>query len=193
MRGQSHAKTEFPFARLNGRPLIYASLGTIQNKRIEVFHTIAAACASLPVQLVIAHGGALSKEAANQLPGSPLVVSYAPQLEVIQRASLVITHGGLNTTLDALSCGVPMIVIPFVHEQPAIARRVEWTGTGEIVWSKQLSADRLRTAIELVLLNSEYQAAALRLKASCDEAGGATKASDIIERVATSGQPVSSE
>lgn len=175
LRGQSLAPVEFPFDRLDERPLIYASLGTIQNKRIEVFDTIAAACASLPIQLVIAHGGAISKEDANKLQGKPLVVDYAPQFEVIQRASLVITHGGLNTTLDALSHGVPMVVIPFVHEQPAIARRVEWTGTGEVVRSKQLERDFLRAAIEKVLGNSEYRAAALRLKVSCDQAGGVTR------------------
>jgi zeaxanthin glucosyltransferase len=181
---------EFPFESLDGRPLIYASLGTIQNKRTEVFHTIAAACASLPVQLVIAHGGALSEEIANQLPGAPLVVNYAPQLEVIQRASLVITHGGLNTTLDALICGVPMVVIPFVHEQPAIARRVEWTGSGEIVWPKQLNTDCLREAIERVLGNPKYLAIALCLKESYNQDCGVTKASDIIETVLTTCQPV---
>lgn len=190
LRGQSLVPAEFPFDLLDRRPLIYASLGTIQNKRIEVFYNIAAACAPLPVQLVIAHGGALSPPNANKLQGKPLIVSYAPQLDVIQRASLVITHGGLNTTLDALSHGVPMVVIPFVHEQPAIARRVEWTGTGEIVWSKQLSVVSLKAAIERVLGNPEYKAAALRLKASCDQAGGAIKAAEIIERVASTGQPV---
>ncbi|WP_017314909.1 glycosyltransferase [Mastigocladopsis repens] len=190
LRGRSLVPTEFPFDRLDERPLVYASLGTIQNRRVEVFQTIAAACADLPVQLVIAHGGTLSADVVNQLPGDPLVVSYAPQIEVIRRANLVITHGGLNTTLDALAYGVPLVVIPFVHEQPAIACRVQWTGTGEIVWSNQLTTERLRATIERVLGNPAYQTAALRLKASCEQAGGVTKAADIIERVITTGQPV---
>ena len=190
LRENSINTTEFPFEELDERPLVYASLGTIQNRRVEVFQTIAAACTLIPVQLVIAHGGTLSQSAIDQLPGKPLVVSYAPQLEVIRRASLVITHGGLNTTLDALSSGVPMVVIPFVHEQPAIARRVEWTGTGKIVWFKQLNPQSLRAAIEHVLGNSDYKAAALRLKTSCDRAGGVTRAADIIERAIVTGQPV---
>ncbi|GAB1540371.1 hypothetical protein NUACC21_30400 [Scytonema sp. NUACC21] len=89
LRGRSVVKAEFPFDRLDGRPLIYASLGTIQNRRLDIFQIIAAACADLNVQLVIAHGGVLPSEVSEKLPGSPLVVEYAPQLEVIRHASLV--------------------------------------------------------------------------------------------------------
>ena len=86
--------TPFPWDRLDGRRLVYASLGTLQNRRPELLRTIAAACAGVDVQLVISHGGGLSEERAGALPGSPIVVSYAPQRAVIARASLTITHAG---------------------------------------------------------------------------------------------------
>ena len=70
----------------------------------------AAACEGIAVQLVISLGGAERSAAAN-LPGRPLVVSYAPQLELLEKATLVITHAGLNTVLEALSQGVPMVAI----------------------------------------------------------------------------------
>ncbi|MEH2214536.1 glycosyltransferase [Nostoc sp.] len=68
-----------------------------------VFRCIAAACAELDVQLVIAHGGGIRKEIVRSLPGSPLVVEYAPQPDIMAKASLTITHAGMNTTLDSLS------------------------------------------------------------------------------------------
>ena len=45
------------------------------------------------------------------LPSDPVVVGYAPQLELIRRSALTISHGGLNTALESLACGVPMVVL----------------------------------------------------------------------------------
>lgn len=92
----------FPFEKLNNKFLIYASMGTLQNHRDYVFQTIAEACTNLDAQLVLSLGGGLDPEALPNLPGNPLVVKYAPQLELLQKASLNITHAGLNTTLESL-------------------------------------------------------------------------------------------
>ena len=70
----------FPFEQLTGKPLIYASMGTIQNRLLEVFQTIASACEGLDAQLVIDLGGGASPESLPNLPGNPIVVGYAPQL-----------------------------------------------------------------------------------------------------------------
>jgi zeaxanthin glucosyltransferase len=97
---------DFAWERLNGRPLVYASLGTLQNGSEEIFRIIASACAGLDVQLVISLGGGLDPERLGVLSGDPLVVRYAPQLEIVKRAAAVITHAGLNTTLESLAEGV---------------------------------------------------------------------------------------
>ena len=88
---------DFPWDRLDGRPLVYASLGTLQNGSESIFRTIAEACAGLHAQLVISLGGGLDPARLGSLPGDPLVVRYAPQLEIVKRAAAVITHAGLNT------------------------------------------------------------------------------------------------
>jgi UDP:flavonoid glycosyltransferase YjiC (YdhE family) len=76
----------FPFERLTGQPLIYASMGTIQNRGSSVFHTIAESCTGLDVQLVISLGGGLDPEAVSNLPGNPIVVKYAPQLDTAAKS-----------------------------------------------------------------------------------------------------------
>jgi zeaxanthin glucosyltransferase len=173
----------FPFDRLTGQPLIYASLGSVQNTKQEIFHCIATACEELDIQLVITHGGGLSVEAVNALPGSPLVVEYAPQLEVLAKASLTITHGGLNTVLDSLSQGVPLVAIPITFEQPGTGARIRWTGTGEVISLSRLNSSRLRTIIQRVLTEEFYLMNAARIQQSIRQSGGVKRAADIIEQV----------
>ncbi|WLT39734.1 hypothetical protein NON20_10065 [Synechocystis sp. B12] len=66
------------------------------------------------------------------LPGNPLVVNYAPQLELLQRTALTITHAGLNTTLECLNNAVPMVAIPIANDQPGVAARIAWAGVGNL-------------------------------------------------------------
>jgi len=105
---QQRPDVDFPWERLDGRPLIYASLGTLLNGAEGIFRTIAAGCASIDAQLVISLGGGLSPDTLGPLPGNPLVVRYAPQLKLLRRAAAVITHAGLNTTLESLGMVMPM-------------------------------------------------------------------------------------
>lgn len=180
----------FPFEKLTGQPLIYASMGTLQNRLGEVFENIAQACVGLDAQLVIALGGGSSPESLPELPGAPLVVGYAPQLELLQRAALTITHAGMNTALESLSNGVPMVAIPIANDQPAVAARIAWTGTGEVVSLAHSGSSRLQAAVQRVLTEDAYRQNAVKLQAAIRCAGGASRAADIVERVMQTGQPV---
>jgi MGT family glycosyltransferase len=136
----------------------------------------------LDVQLVIAHGGGLDERAVASLDGNPIAVAYAPQIEVLKRCALTLTHAGLNTVLDSLSQGVPAIAVPLTFEQPAIAARLVWVGAGRRISPGKLEAKSLRRTISEVLEEKGYSQAAQRMAASIREAGGARKAADIIER-----------
>ncbi|WP_165252337.1 glycosyltransferase [Paludisphaera soli] len=173
---------DFPWDRLDGRPLIYASLGTLQNRIAAAFRTIAEACVGLDVQLVISTGHGVAPEALGDLPGRPVVVSYAPQLELLGRAALAVTHAGLNTVLDALSVGVPMVAVPVTNEQPGTAARVAWVGAGESLPPLgRLTPEAMRAAISRVLRDPSYRQAARRIQSSIREGGGAPRAAELIE------------
>ena len=182
LRGGLPQPIPFPWEQLDGRPLVYASLGTLQNSREPLFRTFAEACRGLDVQLVLSHGGGLTASEAASLPGDPLVVSYAPQMDLLARATLTITHAGLNTVLDSMANGVPVVAVPITYEQPAIARRVEWAGAGETIAFNRLTPERLRQAIRDVLEIPRYRAAAHRLADSIKSAGGTARAADIVEK-----------
>jgi zeaxanthin glucosyltransferase len=183
----------FPFEKLTGKPLIYASMGTVQNRLLGVFKSIAEACNNLDAQLVISLGGSASPESLQGLPGNPLVVGYAPQLELLQKATLTITHAGMNTTLESLSNGVPMVAIPITNDQPGVAARLAWAGAGEVVTLSRLSVPRLRTAIQKVLTEDSYKKNAVRLQKAIQQGGGVTRAIDIVELAVSTGKPVVSQ
>jgi zeaxanthin glucosyltransferase len=181
---------DFPYEKLTGQPLIYASMGTVQNRLIGVFQQIAEACEGLDAQLVISLGGSAKPESLPKLSGSPLIVEYAPQLELLRKATLTITHGGMNTTLECLNNGVPMVAIPIANDQPGIAARLVWAGCGEAIPLKKVNVSKLRSAIRKVLTEASYKQNALRLQETIRRAGGVGRASDIVERVVSTREPV---
>jgi len=189
----SRAVTSFPFEKLTGQPLIYASMGTIQNRLLEVFRIIAEACVDLDAQLVISLGGSATPESLPNLAGSPLVVEYAPQLELLKKTRLTITHAGMNTTMECLMNGVPMVAIPVANDQPGVASRISWSGCGESIPLKKLSISKLKTAIQKVLTEDSYKQNAVRLQGVIQQAGGVSRAADIIEQAISTGRPVLSE
>lgn len=181
--GADLAPVAFPFEQLTGKPLIYASIGTLQDPNSRYFHTIAEACAGLDAQLVIATGG---ETALQGLAGSPLVVKYAPQLELLSRASLAITHAGMNTVMQSVLFGVPMVALPITHDQPAIAARVAWSGAGIAMPMARVTAPRLREAVARVMQTPTYRARAQALSESIKAAGGVDRAAEIVEEALAS-------
>jgi MGT family glycosyltransferase len=177
----SRPAVEFPFEKLDGRPLVYASMGTLQNRQHFIFRVIAEACAGLDVQLVLSLGGGGKPEDLGKLAGTPIVVEFAPQLELLKRAAMCITHAGLNTALECLSNGVPMLAIPIANDQPGVAARIVWTGTGEMVPLSKLSTASLRTEVRRVLGDQRYRDRARKLQEAIRSRDGISMAAALIE------------
>ena len=83
-----------------------------------------------------------------------------------------------------------MVAIPVTNDQPGVAARIAWTGAGEVVPLKKISVERLHKAVERVLTQDSYKKNALRLQEAIKQAGGASKAVDIIEKAVSTGKPV---
>jgi zeaxanthin glucosyltransferase len=182
--GAGRREISFPWSQLDpSRPLVFVSMGTLQNGIARVFRTVAEACAQLPVQAVISLGGGLSRDVFGGLPGDPIVVRYAPQLALLKRAALTIFHGGLNTALESLAHGVPMIAIPVTFDQPGVGARLVWTGAGRMIPIHDLTAERLRLAMLEILTNAKYRTNARVLQKQASGLTGVKEAADIIERV----------
>jgi zeaxanthin glucosyltransferase len=164
----------------DGRPLVFCSLGSLQGSRARLFHNVCAAAVELDLNLLIAHGGRMSDAQAAALSGKPMVHSYVPQRAVLARSALAVTHAGLNTVLDSLSNGTPMVAMPITFEQPGIAARLQRAGAGEVL-HQQRATPMIKAAMEQVLEKESYRANAHRMAEEIRSAGGAKRAADLSE------------
>jgi zeaxanthin glucosyltransferase len=171
---------EFPWEQLDGRPLVYASMGTLQNGSKEAFEIIAAGCAKLEVQLVISLGGSFIT-GLQDLPGHPIVVQFAPQLELLKRTAVVITHAGLNTVLESIAEAKPMVAIPIGNDQPGVAARLKAKGVAVVLARRSLTPAKVEKAVRTVLENDQYARAVAALRNAIGQIDGAALAARLIE------------
>ena len=170
------------------RPIALATLGTLQGGRKNLFAAIAEACRRAGVRCVIAHGGRLSADAVAGLPGDPIVRGWVNQRAVLRQATVAVTHGGLNTVLDALAAGVPLVVVPLAFEQAAIGARVAYHRVGRVVpWRTGFSAmtEALEEALLAIAADPGYAENAAAMARDIAGSGGAHQAADIVEAALT--------
>ncbi len=102
----------------------------------------------------------------------------------------MITHAGMNSALDCVAGGVPMVAIPITHDQPNIAQRIAYHGCGEVVTLDQLTPEVLQQTVRLVLDEGRYRESARALSAEIRQLKGLERAADIVERVIDTRAPV---
>ncbi len=175
-----HEAEELPFAVDPDRPFVFMSLGTLQGHRYRLFRAAAVACRQLGVQLLVAHCGGLDRQQEDAL-GATWVTSFAPQRAVLERADLCITHGGLNTVMDALEFATPLLVLPIAFDQPGVSARIVHHGLGLRLSPHFVTAAKMRKAIEILLADPGYANGAREVGRSVSAAGGLRKAIEIIE------------
>jgi zeaxanthin glucosyltransferase len=184
---EDHQSVDFPYERLDGRPVIFAVLGTLLGATPGIWQTIAESCVGLDAQLVISLGGRGRTEDYQDLPGHPLVVLFAPQRELLKRVTLMITHGGLNSAMETLTAGVPLISLhAAAGDQPGVAMRIQASGAGEILPLKGCRTEQLRPLVRRVFSDAKYKAQACRLQKAIQQTRGMQEAADIVERVSGS-------
>jgi MGT family glycosyltransferase len=179
---EGRGRVLFPWEKLTDKPLIYASLGTLVNGLSDVYKHILEAVEPLEVQVVLSAGKNINPENLGRIPSNTIVVDSAPQIELLKRATLCITHAGLNTTLESLAHGVPIVAIPIGYDQPGTAARIAHHGTGEFIEVDELTTDRLRGLIEKVLHDLSYRERADYFQKVISKTRGLDVAANIIEQ-----------
>jgi MGT family glycosyltransferase len=180
--GMCRTKVDFPWDRLTGQPLIYASMGTVLNGNLDVFQTIGAALAKHnDLQLVLSVGDRVDPQQIISAPKNAIIVQRAPQLQLLKPASVCITHAGLNTVLESLAQGVPQVAVPITFDQPGVAARIAHRQTGVVTSLDKLTPGHLSELLDEVLINSTYRASAQKLQRKIVEANGLSVAADVVE------------
>jgi len=181
--GRGRMDFDFPWQQLTGKPIVYASMGTLQNGLIDIFRSIMRAAIGLKeLQFVLAVGGQLDPKQLGDVSANVLVVNHAPQIEILKRSSLCITHAGLNTVLESLSSGVPMLALPITNDQPGVAARIAKKNVGVVISPDQATPENFVTAIKRVLGDSTFRDNARRVQKVIRSVDGLSVAADILAR-----------
>ena len=180
--GRGRMDFDFPWQQLTGKPIVYASMGTLQNGLVDIFRSITQAAIGLKeLQFVLAVGGQLDPKQLGDVSANVLVVNHAPQIEILKRSSLCITHAGLNTVLESLSSGVPMLALPITNDQPGVAARIANKKVGVVISPDQATPENFVTAIKRVLGDSTFWDNVRRVQKAIRSADGLSIAADILE------------
>jgi len=138
----------------NDDPIIYASLGTLFNDRPDFFMALFDAVRGLPVNLIASIGRKIDPESLGDIPGNVTVGPFQPQLDILEQASLFITHAGTGSVMEAIWFGVPMLCVPQMDEQAMTAMRVQELKLGRAIpLGSEFTAELLREYIEALLAN----------------------------------------
>src|ERR1700761_2673307 len=144
-----------------GRKLVYCSFGSQPHNYRQsraMFRAVIGAAKMRPEwQFVLAAGSHLCELDLNDLAPNSLVVDWAPQLEMLSRAAMMITHGGLGAVKECIFFSVPMIVLPFRWDQPHNAARVVHHGLGVRGDSNDVSVQQICTLIDALASNPSFK------------------------------------
>ena len=171
------------------RPLVYATIGTVQSiYQAEFFGTLFDAARSLDADVVVTTGGNPSDLPAP--PGNVRVERYVPNSIIIPKAQVVVHHGGASSTIGAMVHGKPAVVAPFAHDQPDNAQRVRWLGVGTMVDPITVSSTALEGAIEAALASSAMHDRAAALSRQLRQYDAGQTAAELLEELAKAQAPV---
>jgi MGT family glycosyltransferase len=176
-----HQKTGLPADRLAGEnPLLYISLGSVTTNQPEFYRHCFAAFGEQAWQVVLATGNDFDFAQSGSVPANFLISRHVPQLDILSRAHVFITHAGTNSIMESLYYAVPMVLIPQQPEQQMHAARAIELGSGVLLNKKTLTARALREAVECVASNPQYHDNAQRMQQIVRNAGGYQRAADAI-------------
>lgn len=177
---EGNRQDDFPIHELEGKRVILISMGTIANRQPELYKKCIEAFKNFYGKVVLSIGGELLVDEIGDIPENFIIRNHVPQIDILRRTDVFITHCGMNSTSEALYYEVPLVMLPLMNDQPSIAQRVKELGAGTLLDIKHLSVESLQKAVGEVLSDSSYKENAKKISHSFKEAGGYVKAADKI-------------
>lgn len=188
----------------NGLKLVYVSLGTVFNKNISLFdilldsfrkfndeeHSFKSELSLDRLRVIFSLGQDLYNEFNNkvlnegyELPNNILLLPSAPQIDILQRASLFVTHCGMNSTHETIKYGVPVVALPLNADQPAVASRLcNDLKLGVMLNKDSLNVEIVRRAVHEVLKNDLYKNNIIEYSKISAKYDGVKNGADLIEK-----------
>ena len=177
-------------AELEERPTVYATLGTFDNNRTDILEAILAGLRDEQLNLILTVGRNRDPQEFGEQPDNVHVERYIPQNLLLPYCDLVLCHGGSGTMMDALSYGLPLVMIPIAADQPENAQRCMDLGVARVVEPDRRTEEAgplpeaIREATREVLGERRYRQAAQGLRQEIEELPGLDGIVTLLERLA---------
>jgi MGT family glycosyltransferase len=180
---QHEQPDDFPLDRLQGESTLYISLGTVFTNKVDFYRMCFTAFGDKPWPVVMGYGSRLDRGALGPVPSNFLVAPHVPQLAVLRRSAVFLTHGGMNSVVEALYYGVPMVLCPQTHEQILTAKRIAALGLGVMLIAAIVSDATLGDAVEQIMGDPAFHARARQVQAELQAGDGHRRAVDALAQV----------
>ena len=170
--GVDQSRSEVPFVPPSAAPLVYVSLGgnfRLYRRAEKIIGCVLEVASKMPHLAFLVQAPPMAVR--RSVSANVTVVTSAPTLAVLARASAAIIHGGFGTIKECILYQVPMLIVPFLFDQPANATKIEELGLGVVVESKHADASRLRRGLELLLKDPEFPETSPKLSRGSDKRG----------------------
>lgn len=176
---------EFPWHALpepGTKPIVLISVGTANvDAGGDFLRACAQAVAARPDIFVVIADPA---NAVTDPPPNALTAPHVPQLELLPRVSAVVCHAGQNTVCESLYHGIPLVLAPIRDDQPIVAQQAVDAGVAERIRFGRARAEQIGMALDKILTQPAYRAAAERVAASFKAAGGVGAAVQALVQLA---------
>lgn len=161
-------------------PVAYISLGTVIKGAASFFQSCIEAFRGENIDVIISVGKKFDVRKLKSVPSNIYIYNFVPQLEVLKIADVFVTHGGMNSVSESLSAGVPMVVIPFVSDQPVNARCVEKLGVGKRLECSFVNKDSLKECVFSVFSDREIKENIAKVRKLIEQAPGNKGGAEMI-------------
>ena len=161
--------------------LVYFSLGSLGSADVELMRRVVDSLSRTPYRVIVSKG---PLHAEIDLPANMWGAEFVPQTNVIPLVDLVITHGGNNTTTEALHFGKPMVLLPLFWDQYDNAQRMAELGFGVRLDPYRFTDDELHDAMARLLGDADLRERMAARGREIRGRDGLRRAADLIEDLA---------
>ncbi|HVM01566.1 MAG TPA: glycosyltransferase [Acidimicrobiales bacterium] len=145
---------------LGARPVVYVTLGTVENEAPGVLEAAVEGLRDEPVDLVVTVGPSRDPDELGPQPPHVHVERYVAQSLLLPRCEVVVAHGGSGTMLAALALGLPLLLLPQGANQFANAERCAALGVAVCLGPAEVGPDAVRRAVRRLREDPSYRSGA---------------------------------
>ena len=172
------------FSVIGERKMIYISLGSINTDFADFYQMCIAAFRDTEHYVFMSVGTKCDVSTFGEIPTNFHVKGFLPQLEILRRADVFITHAGFNSVSEALYFGVPMLALPQVNDQHMVAKRIVAMQLGTAESIGELSPETLRSKTEALLFDAEIKSNCMRMSREMRDSADLDRTAEALEKFA---------